>query len=82
MAPDESKPEALRSTAASNPTPAPGVAPGMAAAPALGKALWMHNDDVDTCTRCLKTRFDFLHRKHHCRFCGWVVCDGCSQRKQ
>lgn len=43
---------------------------------------WMHDDDVDKCTRCLSAKFTFLNRKHHCRFCGWLVCDDCSKRKK
>ena len=45
-------------------------------------ASWMHNDDVDVCSRCLTTKFSFTVRKHHCRFCGWVVCNDCTKRKQ
>ena len=46
----------------------------------------MHEDDVDTCTRCLTTKFRNLYNpaqvKHHCRFCGYIVCNGCSKRKR
>ena len=42
---------------------------------------WMPDDGVDTCTRCNTTKFSLIVRKHHCRFCGQIVCDTCSERK-
>jgi len=47
-----------------------------------GNAKWMPDTDVDVCTLCRATRFNVLVRRHHCRFCGAVVCDGCSHGRK
>lgn len=39
---------------------------------------WMPNDLAKDCARC-GVAFSMLRRKHHCRLCGLVVCDTCSQ---
>ena len=39
---------------------------------------WMDAEGVDTCSRCNTTKFTLTVRKHHCRFCGLVVCDKCE----
>ena len=39
---------------------------------------WMSNDLAKGCARC-GAAFSILWRKHHCRCCGLVVCDRCSQ---
>ncbi|EGD80469.1 hypothetical protein PTSG_13141 [Salpingoeca rosetta] len=39
---------------------------------------WEDDDTVHTCPFC-KSEFSFFFRKHHCRQCGKVVCDDCSQ---
>ena len=41
----------------------------------------MPDKDVHTCTRCLIIQFSLTVRKHHCRFCGFVVCNHCSKHK-
>ncbi|KAG6594254.1 uncharacterized protein IUM83_13842 [Phytophthora cinnamomi] len=38
---------------------------------------WVPDVSVDTCMLC-RTEFGFWIRRHHCRRCGAVVCDGCS----
>lgn len=48
---------------------------------ALGPAPWQLDDDCAVCTRC-KHEFTFMIRKHHCRSCGMVVCDYCSQHRE
>jgi hypothetical protein len=42
---------------------------------------WMPDKDVYTCTRCLTIQFSLTVRKHHCRFCGFVVCNYCSKHR-
>ena len=41
----------------------------------------MPDGDVDACMLCTTAKFSLIVRKHHCRFCGQVVCDACSKRK-
>ena len=41
-------------------------------------ALW--NPDTSHCELCNAT-FTFWNRRHHCRICGRVVCDPCSQNR-
>lgn len=41
---------------------------------------WIADHDVKSCMSCDVT-FGTLKRKHHCRACGQVVCNKCSQHK-
>jgi hypothetical protein len=43
---------------------------------------WQDESKFSVCPRCNVTRFGLLTRKHHCRFCGWVVCDVCSPHRK
>lgn len=38
---------------------------------------WRHNANVQNCQIC-NTTFTFLIRKHHCRYCGKIICSDCS----
>ncbi|CAI5736297.1 unnamed protein product [Peronospora destructor] len=38
---------------------------------------WVPDVSVNTCMLC-RADFKFWIRRHHCRRCGAVVCDGCS----
>ncbi|CAH0482559.1 unnamed protein product [Peronospora belbahrii] len=38
---------------------------------------WVPDVSVNTCMLC-RTDFGFWIRRHHCRRCGAVICDGCS----
>ncbi len=38
---------------------------------------WTPNNDVAACSKCQKG-FGLLSRKHHCRACGRVFCNACS----
>ncbi|KAI1824481.1 hypothetical protein F4861DRAFT_538941 [Xylaria intraflava] len=51
-----------------------GVSP-MFAVPA-----WQPDSEVSNCPIC-NVRFGVFLRKHHCRKCGRVVCDGCSPHR-
>jgi SH3 domain-containing YSC84-like protein 1 len=47
----------------------------------IRRATWQ---DDENCTRCnvCKNEFDMVSvRKHHCRLCGLVVCNDCSQHQ-
>jgi hypothetical protein len=48
-----------------------------AVAPTM-KVEWIEDQQVSACMRC-NTSFGLFMRKHHCRWCGLVVCDSCSQ---
>jgi hypothetical protein len=41
---------------------------------------WVGDLAVKTCVLC-NAGFSFSSRRHHCRQCGMVVCDACSQNK-
>eukprot|EP01012_Entosiphon_sulcatum_P052594 TRINITY_DN7228_c0_g1_i1.p1 TRINITY_DN7228_c0_g1~~TRINITY_DN7228_c0_g1_i1.p1 ORF type:complete len:405 (+),score=46.00 TRINITY_DN7228_c0_g1_i1:178-1215(+) len=40
---------------------------------------WIPDSQVDQCFEC-KNAFTFFNRKHHCRACGNIFCQTCSQR--
>ena len=46
-----------------------------------GAAGWQKDEEVSGCGTC-SLEFSFIRRKHHCRSCGRVVCDGCSQNRE
>ncbi|XP_076448016.1 rabenosyn-5-like [Babylonia areolata] len=39
---------------------------------------WIPDKEVPACFTCLKA-FGILLRRHHCRLCGGIMCDKCSQ---
>ncbi len=41
---------------------------------------WMDDSAVSRCFECNMT-FHMFNRKHHCRACGRIFCDKCSQRR-
>jgi hypothetical protein len=41
---------------------------------------WESNDQALNCRRCHKW-FTFLVRRHHCRKCGQIICNSCSQHR-
>jgi len=41
---------------------------------------WERDSSATECKSCHK-RFTFYFRKHHCRRCGKVYCNGCSSRR-
>ena len=41
---------------------------------------WQHDSEVNECPHCQVT-FTFITRKHHCRLCGFVVCNSCSKHQ-
>jgi hypothetical protein len=40
---------------------------------------WILDDQINNCMRCA-TSFGFFTRRHHCRVCGFLFCDSCSNR--
>lgn len=39
---------------------------------------WIKDVHVNLCPNCAKS-FNILYRKHHCRLCGAIMCNQCSQ---
>eukprot|EP00475_Leptophrys_vorax_P010624 TRINITY_DN17204_c0_g3_i2.p1 TRINITY_DN17204_c0_g3~~TRINITY_DN17204_c0_g3_i2.p1 ORF type:complete len:322 (+),score=41.20 TRINITY_DN17204_c0_g3_i2:408-1373(+) len=44
------------------------------------EAFWEPNEKANNCRVC-DVQFTMLNRKHHCRRCGVLVCDACSQSR-
>ncbi|MCP3964816.1 MAG: hypothetical protein GY750_08035 [Lentisphaerae bacterium] len=42
--------------------------------------VWISDDESDNCQKC-ETKFNFFNRKHHCRYCGALICGLCSRQK-
>ena len=42
---------------------------------------WEEDDAVHECRGC-SSRFSLFLRKHHCRQCGLIYCDGCSRNRR
>ncbi|EPZ32793.1 hypothetical protein O9G_000868 [Rozella allomycis CSF55] len=42
--------------------------------------IWMADSTTDKCVLCNKT-FTLIWRRHHCRFCGHLICSTCSSNK-
>merc|ERR1711957_164426 len=41
---------------------------------------WQPDEESDKC-KCCDCEFGVFTRKHHCRFCGFVTCAGCTPTK-
>ena len=39
---------------------------------------WEINKDVEECYIC-DSKFTTMHRRHHCRCCGTIICSNCCQ---
>lgn len=48
-------------------------------APALSadSAAWASNNEASACMQCTE-QFTLLRRRHHCRFCGDLLCTSCA----
>ncbi|XP_054710147.1 RUN and FYVE domain-containing protein 2-like [Uloborus diversus] len=44
---------------------------------ALKEAVWTHDKEATICKQCNKS-FSVARRKHHCRHCGDIFCNACS----
>ncbi|KAJ3613738.1 hypothetical protein NHX12_019984 [Muraenolepis orangiensis] len=42
---------------------------------------WVPDDHQDVCMVCQRERFTMFNRRHHCRRCGRLVCQACSDHK-
>lgn len=43
--------------------------------------VWVQNEKQANCSLC-ETVFSLWMRKHHCRYCGSIVCSSCSQNRR
>jgi len=41
---------------------------------------WLEDSKVTQCPTC-NSKFDFIHRRHHCRRCGYIFCGKCCSVK-
>eukprot|EP00483_Globobulimina_turgida_P001876 UN01878 len=46
-----------------------------------GDEKWMRDTETDNCKRCDVEFKTVQRRKHHCRMCGFIVCDNCSRNR-
>lgn len=44
----------------------------------LTKDKWVDDQAAEGCQRCKKVFGLLFRRRHHCRYCGWLVCAPCS----
>ncbi|XP_024130107.1 zinc finger FYVE domain-containing protein 26 isoform X3 [Oryzias melastigma] len=42
---------------------------------------WVPDSQQDVCMVCRRERFTMFNRRHHCRRCGRLVCQACSERR-
>lgn len=42
---------------------------------------WVPDTETTHCMHCKKTVFNFVNRRHHCRKCGIVACNGCTTKR-
>jgi zinc finger FYVE domain-containing protein 26 len=45
------------------------------------KDKWVPDSQAKKCMCCKVSKFSLLNRRHHCRVCGSVVCNECSQKR-
>ncbi|TMW66160.1 hypothetical protein Poli38472_003925 [Pythium oligandrum] len=43
---------------------------------------WVRNEERDACVVCWKQFKSLYRRRHHCRFCGEVICGSCSSFRE
>jgi len=42
---------------------------------------WVPDTETTHCMHCKKTVFSFVNRRHHCRKCGIVACNACTNKR-
>src|SRR5690606_4983512 len=43
--------------------------------------IWTPDDEKDCCVFC-DAVFSVFNRRHHCRYCGSLVCNSCSKHRR
>jgi hypothetical protein len=66
--------------AAETSRPEPRSVPPSPEPPPPSVVVWMPDDASPNCTLCSRA-FTFTRRRHHCRRCGKLVCDGCGPKR-
>jgi hypothetical protein len=46
----------------------------------IPKEDWIRDEETSTCNLC-EALFTRTFRRHHCRYCGQIVCEQCSRSK-
>jgi len=41
---------------------------------------WRPDNEFDACFKC-EVAFSLVNRRHHCRHCGFVFCNNCTQKR-
>mmetsp|Transcript_48058 Transcript_48058/g.88534 ORF Transcript_48058/g.88534 Transcript_48058/m.88534 type:complete len:312 (-) Transcript_48058:151-1086(-) len=59
----------------------PPSSPLLGSSPSKEGSTWQRDEDVTDCPLCGQEFNPAFRRKHHCRQCGRVVCDECSQTR-
>ena len=49
-------------------------------ASAKAKSTWQPDSEATCCTKCGE-KFTLLRRRHHCRLCGGIFCNSCSEAR-
>ncbi|XP_074585606.1 LOW QUALITY PROTEIN: uncharacterized protein LOC141841347 [Curcuma longa] len=52
---------------------------GLPAKPSMRGGSWVV--DASHCQGCSSSQFTFINRKHHCRRCGGIFCNNCTQQR-
>ncbi|ELU15412.1 hypothetical protein CAPTEDRAFT_203359 [Capitella teleta] len=43
--------------------------------------VWVPDAEAAVCQHCKKSEFNVINRRHHCRKCGMVCCNSCSNKR-
>ena len=54
---------------------------GAQAARRSANGVWVPDADATACLACA-AKFTLFRRRHHCRGCGEVFCDDCTQHRK
>ncbi|EFC43629.1 RhoGEF domain-containing protein [Naegleria gruberi] len=57
-----------------------GLGAGGSSSAAVCAHQWVPDKDADDCMSC-KSKFTFLRRRHHCRYCGGIFCGSCTGKR-
>jgi hypothetical protein len=60
--------------------PDPELEPEQIRREARANPRWVPDSEATACMLCEQT-FSFMAKRHHCRYCGALLCDACSRRR-